>query len=135
MPGVIGVDGIVVRAPNLPRWSGAGIGPLFDGLPVTMADEADLAALAEPWFTDGPSDVLVRLRRRRGGRRDRSGRAGVPRGRGTGGLGHVVVDPDGPGCRCGGHGCLEQVAGQEALLRAAGTPDPDDPRYLLDQAR
>ena len=43
--------------------------------------------------------------------------------RGAGGrageLGHVVVDPDGPPCSCGGRGCLEQAAGQQALLRAA----------------
>jgi predicted NBD/HSP70 family sugar kinase len=30
------------------------------------------------------------------------------------------VQPDGPRCRCGARGCLEQVAGQEAILRAAG---------------
>jgi predicted NBD/HSP70 family sugar kinase len=30
------------------------------------------------------------------------------------------VEPDGPRCRCGARGCLEQVAGQEAILRAAG---------------
>ena len=40
----------------------------------------------------------------------------------------MVVDPAGPPCGCGANGCLEQVAGQEALLaRAAvlgeaGTP-------------
>jgi predicted NBD/HSP70 family sugar kinase len=30
------------------------------------------------------------------------------------------VQPDGPRCRCGARGCLEQLAGQEAILRAAG---------------
>ena len=38
----------------------------------------------------------------------------------AGELGHVVVDPAGPPCSCGSNGCLEQLAGQEALLRAAG---------------
>jgi predicted NBD/HSP70 family sugar kinase len=32
------------------------------------------------------------------------------------------VDLDGPPCRCGARGCLEQFAGQEAILRAAGLP-------------
>ena len=42
----------------------------------------------------------------------------------AGELGHVVVDRDGPPCGCGGRGCLEQYAGQDVLLRAAGQPDP-----------
>ncbi len=137
VPGVVGADGVVVRAPNLPRWSGADVGPLLTpllgGLPVTTANEADLAALAELWFADGPPDAMYV-----------SGGVGVGAGivlggrlfRGAGGrageLGHVVVDADGPACRCGGRGCLEQTAGLEALLRAAGAADldalPDAPR-------
>ena len=41
----------------------------------------------------------------------------------AGELGHVVVDRDGPDCGCGGQGCVEQYAGQDVLLRAAGQPD------------
>lgn len=32
----------------------------------------------------------------------------------------MVVDPQGPLCRCGAHGCLERYAGRAALLAAAG---------------
>ena len=50
--------------------------------------------------------------------------------RGAGGrageLGHVVVDPDGRRCSCGGRGCLEQEVGQEALLRVAGSATVDE---------
>ena len=38
----------------------------------------------------------------------------------AGELGHVPVQPDGPACTCGAYGCLEQYAGQAAVLRAAG---------------
>ncbi|MCZ9338594.1 ROK family protein, partial [Streptomyces sp. TRM76130] len=38
----------------------------------------------------------------------------------AGELGHVPVHPDGPACACGGRGCLEQYAGEEAVLRASG---------------
>ncbi|WP_460755287.1 ROK family transcriptional regulator [Myceligenerans cantabricum] len=38
----------------------------------------------------------------------------------NGEVGHVVVDPAGPRCSCGAHGCLEQFAGKEALSAAAG---------------
>lgn len=38
----------------------------------------------------------------------------------SGEIGHTVIDPDGPRCRCGATGCLEQYAGKDAMLRAAG---------------
>lgn len=38
----------------------------------------------------------------------------------AGEVGHIVVDPDGGLCSCGGTGCLETVAGQDAIFTAAG---------------
>lgn len=39
-------------------------------------------------------------------------------GRGAAGeLGHTVVDPDGPTCRCGNRGCLEAIASAGAIVR------------------
>ncbi|WP_374983763.1 ROK family protein [Streptomyces fradiae] len=38
----------------------------------------------------------------------------------AGEIGHVPADAEGPRCRCGSRGCLEQYAGQAALLREAG---------------
>ena len=35
----------------------------------------------------------------------------------AGEVGHVVVDPDGPDCGCGGRGCLEAVASAAAIRR------------------
>ncbi len=131
VPGLVGPDGVVVSAPNLPGWTGTDVAallsPLLGDRPVTAANEADLAALAELWFGGAPPDAVVV-----------SGGIGVGAGlllggallRGPGGrageLGHVVVDPDGPACGCGGRGCLEQVAGLAALLRAAGADGVDD---------
>ncbi|HXV94556.1 MAG TPA: ROK family transcriptional regulator [Pseudonocardia sp.] len=133
LPGVVGRDGVLQRAPNLPRWQEVAVAtelapllaPVIGEVPVRAGNEADLAALAELWG-GGPADV-VRV----------SGGIGVGAGillggtpfHGTGGrageLGHVVVDPDGPACSCGGRGCLERAAGLEALLRAAGADDLD----------
>jgi predicted NBD/HSP70 family sugar kinase len=50
----------------------------------------------------------------------------------TGEVGHVVVDPRGPRCRCGATGCLEQYAGKDALLRGAGLPVDSDVAALVD---
>src|SRR5690606_30446670 len=49
----------------------------------------------------------------------------------AGELGHVPVHPDGPECPCGGRGCLEQYAGEEAVLRAAGLGPGEDRVGLL----
>ena len=49
----------------------------------------------------------------------------------TGEVGHVVVDPGGPRCRCGATGCLEQYAGKDALLRGAGLPVDADTGALV----
>ena len=127
LPGVVGPDGVLQRAPNLPRWVDVAVDAALSarlGVAVDTANEADLAALAELWFGARlPDFVLV------------SAGIGVGAGivvggelfRGPGGrageLGHVVVDPDGPACSCGGQGCLEQAAGQDALLRLAAAAD------------
>jgi predicted NBD/HSP70 family sugar kinase len=130
VPGVVGADQLVLRAPNLPGLTGVELGnQLAEALgvaEVNVDNEANFGALG--WLRSapgaGPDFVYV------------SGEVGVGAGlvvggrlfRGAGGfageLGHVVVDRDGPPCGCGGRGCLEQYAGQDVLLRAAGQPDP-----------
>ncbi|WP_253258091.1 ROK family protein [Pseudonocardia sp. N23] len=130
LPGVVTPDGVLQRAPNLPRWQDVGVAELFGSLveaPVSATNEADLAALAELWDGQALRDMLFV-----------SGGVGVGAGivldgrlfHGAGGrageLGHVVVDPGGRACTCGGTGCLETVAGVTALLRAAGAADVDE---------
>ena len=133
IPGLVGPDGRIRRAPNL-GWrdvdaaAALAAGPLGD-LAVAVDNEANLAALAELHADGGAgraSFVYV------------SGEIGIGAGivlRGTlfrgargwsGELGHVCVQPDGPRCRCGAYGCLEPYAGQEALLRA----EPDIPALV-----
>jgi predicted NBD/HSP70 family sugar kinase len=120
--------GAVARAPNL-DWSGVPLRRLLAGrvpaalTPVVVENEANLAALGELWFGDG------------GGLGDYvhiSAEVGIGAGivvagelfRGAHGhageLGHTTLEPDGAACTCGGRGCLELFAGQEAILRRAG---------------
>lgn len=118
----------VVRAPNL-GWSDTDIAAHLGTaqrppLPLTVANEANFGALAELWLGEESTS-----------RRDFihvSAEVGIGAGivldgellcgtRGFAGeLGHVPVQPYGPRCACGGSGCLEQYAGEAALLRAAG---------------
>jgi predicted NBD/HSP70 family sugar kinase len=131
VPGVVEVDaGRLLLAPNL-GWTDLPIASELAGrlhgapVPVLADNEANLAALGELWLGLG---------REIGDYVHVSGEIGIGAGvivggelfRGSHGfageMGHIVVDPDGPPCSCGRRGCLERVAGQEAILRAAGLP-------------
>jgi predicted NBD/HSP70 family sugar kinase len=129
VPGLVDPgQGIVLTAPNL-GWQDAALERHLEALlpdsplGVVLSNEADSAALAELWYGHGSSfgDYLYV-----------SGEVGVggglilgsklfagPRGH-AGEIGHVVVQPDGLKCSCGGRGCLETVAGQDAVFSAAG---------------
>jgi len=130
--GVVGItrrsDGFVHLAPNL-GWRDVPLGALLSaqlGLerPVSVANEADLGALAE---------------HRRGVRPEArhliyvSGEVGIGTGvivdgeplLGAAGYageaGHTLINPAGRACRCGAIGCWETEAGEAALLRHAGS--------------
>jgi len=123
----------VVRAPNL-DWHHTDISALLPtDLPLHVDNEANFGALAELWLGEGtPADFLhVSAEIGIGAALVVDG--GLLRGtRGFAGeLGHVPVRPEGPACPCGGRGCLEQYAGEEAVLRAAGLGPGEDRVGLL----
>ncbi|GAA4707093.1 ROK family transcriptional regulator [Phytohabitans rumicis] len=130
VPGLVTADGLVRLAPNL-GWRDVAVPSSLAGVAVTVDNEANLAALSELHASASASQHSFLYV---------SGEIGIGAGivlngalfrgaRGwSGELGHVAVHPDGPTCRCGAHGCLEQYAGQEAILRAAGAASLDDLR-------
>ncbi|MEU6573511.1 ROK family transcriptional regulator [Streptomyces sp. NPDC046805] len=130
VPGLVARDArTVVRAPNL-DWHDTDLGALLPAdLPPAVDNEANFGALAELWLGKHTPRNFLHVSAEIG-----IGAAVVVDGRllrGTRGfageLGHVPVWPDGPRCRCGGRGCLEQYAGEEAVLRAAGVERGEDP--------
>ncbi|WCH96150.1 ROK family transcriptional regulator [Streptomyces moderatus] len=134
VPGLVARDTrTVVRAPNL-DWRDTDLAELLPtDFPLTVGNEADFGALAELWLGDGTPRDFLHVSAEIG-----IGAAVVVDGgllRGTRGfageLGHVPVEPYGPECPCGGRGCLEQYAGEEAVLRAAGLEPGEDRVGLL----
>ncbi|MEU8755173.1 ROK family transcriptional regulator [Streptomyces chartreusis] len=134
VPGLVARDTrTVVRAPNL-DWHDTDLAELLPTeFPLTVGNEADFGALAELWLGDGTPRDFLHVSAEIG-----IGAAVVVDGgllRGTRGfageLGHVPVEPYGPECPCGGRGCLEQYAGEEAVLRAAGLEPGEDRVGLL----
>lgn len=123
VPGLITRDSQrVVRAPNL-GWRDIDLAPLLPPhLPLTVDNEANFGALAELWLgADTPEDFLhVSAEIGIGAALVVDGRLLRGAHGFAGELGHVPVRPEGPPCPCGGRGCLEQYAGEEAVLRAAG---------------
>ncbi|GAA2477557.1 ROK family transcriptional regulator [Streptomyces longisporus] len=134
VPGLVARDArTVVRAPNL-DWHDTDIGALLPAeIPLTVDNEANFGALAELWLGESTPHDFLHVSAEIG-----IGAAVVVAGgllRGTRGfageLGHVPVQPEGPVCACGGRGCLEQYAGEEAVLRAAGLEPGEDRVGLL----
>jgi predicted NBD/HSP70 family sugar kinase len=122
LPGPIDrASGLVLSRPILPSW--VGLGPAAEmgerlGLPVHLDNDANVGALGESTFGVGRgSRVMAYLRLAAGigaglvidGRPFRGAR-GI-----AGEIGHVLVDPQGPICRCGNRGCLETFVAGPAL--------------------
>jgi glucokinase len=92
------------------------------GVPVRLENDADAAAAGESWKRSGSdAEVLaaVTVGTGVGGGVIRNGRIF----RGAHGwhpeFGHLVVDPSGPLCYCGAHGCVESIAAAPNMARAA----------------
>ena len=145
LPGVVDAQARVLRlAPNL-GWENLRPGP-------ALAD-AGLAAVERRFCLGNEADLAAAaVLRPRPGRpaRPRSflyisgevgiGSAAVVDGRvlsreagWLGEIGHACVRPDGPLCRCGATGCLEQYAGRHALMRAAQVTSLDEFVAALDR--
>jgi glucokinase len=111
------------------------------GLPTVVDNDANVAALAEARFghraagsdREGPytNMVLVTVGTGIGGGLVFDGR--IHRGP-TGmaaELGHIILNPEGPVCGCGNHGCFEAYASGTALTRMAREAAADDPDGLI----
>ncbi|WP_342669037.1 ROK family protein [Actinomadura oligospora] len=108
---------------NIPAWRGFPLrdrlSETYPGMPVRVHNDAICLAIGEHW---------------RGAGRGRDNMLGMVVSTGVGGglilnghlidgasgnaghIGHIIVDPDGPPCGCGGRGCLEAVARGPALV-------------------
>ena len=89
------------------------------GLPVRVDNDANLGALGEwTWGAARECENVVYLKVATG-----IGAGLIVSGqlfRGAGGtageIGHTIIDPNGPVCRCGNRGCLEMLVGVQALV-------------------
>ena len=128
-PGVVDPLGVVRSAPNL----GWGDLPLqarlaaATALPVHVANDANVAVLAEHGATDLDDLLLIKIGHGVGAGLIVGGRPVIGGGFAAGEIGHVVVGTDGgPRCACGKDGCLEAWLAVPRLTAQLAELDGDD---------
>ncbi len=136
-PGLIDpVKGEVRQAVNL-DWRDLPLRKLLldrYGLPVYVANDCQVAAMAEYNFGHGPgtgSLVVIKVEHGVGAGIVLDGRLLHGDAFGAGEIGHIAVVEQGEECRCGNHGCLETVASVKSIIGQAQALARDDPHSLL----
>lgn len=134
VPGTVDVKkGVVMRAPNVPALDGLRLTAALEqelSIPALLENDANAAAVGEMW---------------QGAARGRDTIICLTLGTGVGGgvildhqlwrgidgtaaeIGHLVVEPVGFPCACGGRGCLEVYASATAIVRMAREMRPRYP--------
>lgn len=115
--------GMILGCPNLPHWRGVAVTEVLAaefGCPVYLANDATCAAIGELEFGHRMRDFLyVTWSTGIGGGIVSRGRVVWGATGQAGEIGHIVLFPQGPACRCGKRGCLEAVASGTGIARAA----------------
>ncbi|WP_324667990.1 ROK family protein [Geochorda subterranea] len=127
LPGVIDrAEGVVKKAVHL-SWRDVPIAPKLreslQGIPVVLENASNCAAFAEEWYAGGGSvgDLLyLRISHAVGSGLILGGRLLTRTVAGGTEIGHMVIEPGGPICRCGRRGCLEALVSE---LLAEGARD------------
>ena len=126
VPGMLDGRGVLRFAPNLPGAAGADLRSLLRaqrlGASVVVENDANCAAVSEHRLgaaKDVQDFLMVTLGTGIGGAFFSGGRLRVGANRFAGEIGHMVVDPSGPPCPCGGRGCWERFASGAGLGRLA----------------
>ena len=124
--GVVMPNTGVVRfaSSNLPGWTGTNLkdnlSAEFLGIPVRVANDGHAAALAEYLFGCGRGKndfVMLVLGTGVGGGVISNGKLLQGANGAAGRLGHLSIDPAGPQCSCGNHGCLELFVSGTAIAQ------------------
>lgn len=117
--------GMLVSSPNMPGWLNVPIKSIFAdefGVPVYVGNDATLAALGEHRYGAARglhSFVYITVSTGIGGGLFLDGRPYIGAEGFAGEVGHMTIDPNGPVCSCGMHGCFEVMASGTAIARDA----------------
>jgi glucokinase len=125
---------------NLPAWRDFPLRAVVaeaTGLPTSLDGDAKALALAEGRFgaARGVDDfVAMVVSTGVGGGIVLGGRLLDGALGNAGHIGHVIVEPEGRPCGCGGHGCLEAEVSGTAITAATGRPPMEAPADVRERA-
>lgn len=117
--------GILFTSPNLPGWKDVPLSDIVEdkfGRKAFLINDANAAALGELYFGAGRGAlnlIYVTVSTGIGGGIIINGKIYTGSIGTAGEIGHMVIDVEGPSCRCGNRGCWEALASGTALAREA----------------
>lgn len=121
-------EGKLVHPVNLPRWQDEPIQQMIaeaTGYATVLDKDVVAAAVAESWYGSGErQDTTAVIYVGTGIGLGLCLEGEVFRGAtgNAGEVGHIIVDADGPSCRCGRRGCIASVSAPSTLVERSGDP-------------
>jgi predicted NBD/HSP70 family sugar kinase len=131
LPGPVHASGEIGDSAILPGWIGVKGAKALEatlGMPVIVDNDANLGALGESRWGAGAGIrdlVFLKVATGIGAGLVIDGKVFRGAGNTAGEIGHTVIDPGGPVCRCGNRGCLEMYAGSAPILAAVQPAHPE----------
>jgi len=114
---------VIGESPNIEGWKGTVIGEILHdrlNLPVHVDNDVNNVALAEHRFGAAVgynSVVCVALGTGVGGGIIINGKLWRGGNHSAGEIGHIIINEEGPACRCGNNGCLEAYCNSAAIVQ------------------
>lgn len=123
--GIVDAEEGILRQSPIYGWENVPLRQMLQSklnVPIYIENDVNTLTLTERWFGPGQGvDNFLTVTVGRGVGLGIVVNGQFYRGQngGAGELGHTAIDPNGPLCACGKHGCLESYVGDPALVRAA----------------
>lgn len=137
--GPMGAGGDQVSPLNIAAWRRFPLRGRLErhlGLPTLVDNDAKALALGEGWrgaARGHRSYLAMVVSTGVGGGLVLDGRLLQGAGGNAGHIGHVIVEPEGRSCVCGGRGCLEAEVSGPAVQAATGRPPAEAPEAVVER--
>jgi len=125
LAGIVDAEGGILRQSPIYGWDNVPLREMLQSklhIPVYIENDVNTLTLTERWFGHGQDvDNFLTVTVGRGIGLGIVANGQFYRGQtgGAGEFGHTTINPEGPLCACGKHGCLEAYVGDPGLIRAA----------------
>jgi N-acetylglucosamine repressor len=125
LAGIVDAEEGILRQSPIYGWDNVPLRAMLQNklhIPVYIENDVNTLTLTEKWFGHGQGvDHFLTVTVGRGIGLGIVANGQFYRGQsgGAGEFGHTTINPDGPLCDCGKHGCLEAYVGDPGLIRSA----------------